>query len=50
MGVAVVVVADTTVTMVGRRTSGRRMRELAKVANVAAIPPPRSKQPPYRVQ
>ena len=44
VGVAVVVAADPTITMVGRGTRNRRMQELAKVAKVATIPPPTSKQ------
>ena len=49
VGVAVVVVADPTVRMVGRGTRDRRMQELAKAANVAKVattPPPPSKQSP----
>ena len=42
VGVAVMVVADPTVTIVGRGTRAWRMQELAKVAKVAAIPPPTS--------
>ena len=47
LGVAMVVVADPTVTMIGRGTRDRGMQELAKVANVAKVattPPPTSKQ------
>ena len=53
VGAAVVVVADPTVTMVGRGTRDRRMQELAKVAKVAKVvtpPPPPKNNPPNRVR
>ena len=43
VGVAVVVIADPTVTIVGRGIRDQRMQELAKAAKVATIPPPTRK-------
>ena len=43
VGVAVVVIADATVTIVGCGIRDQRMQELAKVAKVATISPPTSK-------
>ena len=45
VGVAVVVVMDPIVTMVGRGTRDQRMQELAKVTTVATIPRPQAKIP-----
>ena len=44
--VTVEVVADPTVTMLGRETRDQRMLMLARVAKVAAAPPPPSRPSP----
>ena len=44
--VAVKVVVDPTVTMLGRETRGQRMLMLARVKKVAAAPPPPSRPSP----
>ena len=47
MGVAVVMIADPTVTIIGRGTRDRLMQEQARVAKVATTPPPpEAKQSP----